>query len=429
MNSLASLQCVDYVVLSNNLSSVEIINKIKPDYYVKGSDYKKFHSDITGKITKENLAVKKNGGKTVFTDGITFSSSEIINQRFIYNDEQYNFIKKLKNKYGSQNILQALNLLKRNTPLVIGESIIDEYVFCHAIGKSGKEPYMVLQEKKVEDYWGGVLSIAQNISATAKKVNLLSSIGNEKKFKNKIFNILSKKKINYEFLEKKSPSILKKRFIEEINNMKLLGVYTIDDEDISNKEKSKLLKLLKKQIKNSDLIILSDYGHNFFFKELVREIYKSKKFLAVNAQVNSFTSGYNTITNYKKANLALMNETELRQELRDKTSNRLDLIKKLDKKINANFIAVTHGRTGATIYDKKLKKIIHVPAFANNVVDKVGAGDALFPILASALYSDIPSDIALYFASLSAAINSENYGNKFVLSNNYFSKTVEYSLK
>ena len=42
---------------------------------------------------------------------------------------------------------------------------------------------------------------------------------------------------------------------------------------------------------------------------------------------NSFTSGYNTITNYKKVNIALMNETELRQELRDKTSNRSDLIK------------------------------------------------------------------------------------------------------
>ena len=124
-----------------------------------------------------------------------------------------------------------------------------------------------------------------------------------------------------------------------------------------------------------------------------------------------------------------MNETELRQELRDKTSNRVDLIKKLDKRINTNFIAVTHGKTGATIYDKKLKKIIHVPAFANNVVDKVGAGDALFPILASSLYSNIPSDIALYFASLSAAINSENHGNKFVLNENYFSKTVEYSLK
>ena len=70
-----------------------------------------------------------------------------------------------------------------------------------------------------------------------------------------------------------------------------------------------------------------------------------------------------------------------------------------------------------------------MPAFANNVIDNVGAGDALFPILASSIYSGIPTDISLYFASLSAAINSENYGNKFVLDNTYFTKTVEHSLK
>ena len=429
MMSIASLQSVDYVVLSNNFSSVDIIEKIKPNYYVKGSDYKNFQHDITKKISKENLAVKKNGGKIIFTDGITFSSSEIINQKFIYNSDQYNFIKKLKTKYSSKFIIKSLKLMRKNTPLVLGESIIDEYVFCHAIGKSGKEPYMVLQEKKSEEYLGGVLSIAQNISALSKKVNLLSSIGYEKKIQNNVYGSLKRKNIKFKFLKKKTSSILKKRFIEQINNTKLLGVYTVDDNEIKNNEKKKLISMFKNFIKDSDFIILSDYGHNFFNKELVQEIYKSKKFLAVNAQVNSFTSGYNTITNYKKVDIALMNETELRQELRDKTSNRLDLIKKLDKKINASYIAITHGKTGATIYEKKYKKIIHVPAFANNVIDKVGAGDALFPILASSIYSGIPTDISLYFASLSAAINSENYGNKFVLDNTYFTKTVEHSLK
>ena len=353
MLSIASLQSVDYVILSNNFSSVDIIEKIKPNFYVKGSDYKNFQNDITKKISKESLAVRKNGGKIVFTDGITFSSSEIINKKFIYNHDQYNFIKKLKIKYSPEFIIKSLNLLKKNTPLVLGESIIDEYVFCHAIGKSGKEPYMVLQEKNSEKYLGGVLSIAQNISALSKKVNLLSSIGNEKKFQQNVYETLKSKNINFKFLKKQTSSILKKRFIEQINNTKLLGVYTVDDNDIRDNEKKKILSMFKTFIKSTDLIILSDYGHNFFYKELVQEIYKSKKFLAVNAQVNSFTSGYNTITNYKKADIALMNETELRQELRDKTSVRLDLIKKLDNKINAKYIAITHGKTGATIYEKK----------------------------------------------------------------------------
>ena len=35
-------------------------------------------------------------------------------------------------------------------PLILGETIIDEYIFCNPIGKSGKETYMVLQQEKSE---------------------------------------------------------------------------------------------------------------------------------------------------------------------------------------------------------------------------------------------------------------------------------------
>ena len=77
----------------------------------------------------------------------------------------------------------------------------------------------------------------------------------------------------------------------------------------------------------------------------------------MNVQVNSFSVGYHTITKYKKADLVLMNEQELRHELRDKNSNRLDLIKKLQKLIKCKYIAITHGKTGATIYSTKTKQI------------------------------------------------------------------------
>ena len=124
-----------------------------------------------------------------------------------------------------------------------------------------------------------------------------------------------------------------------------------------------------------------------------------------------------------------MNETELRHELRDKNSNRIDLIKKLEKVIKCKFIGITHGKNGATLYSTKNKEVVHVPAFARQVVDKVGAGDALFPILATCLKSKIPMDISLYIASISAAINSESYASKSVLDKVYFKKFLEHSLK
>jgi len=429
MHSLASLEVVDFIVSSDDKSSVNIIKKIKPNYYVKGTDYKNLKNDITGKINLEKNEVKKHGGDILFTNGPVFSSSQIINREFFYNKEQNAFINKLKNKYSIKTILNSIDKLANNIPLVFGETIIDEYVFCKAIGKSGKESYMVMQEKNSEEYLGGVLSIAQNLAAVSKKVNLLTTLGMINSYKKKITREL-KKNINLKFfLKKNSQTIIKKRFIEEIDNIKLLGLYSISDQKYSPKEENLLIKKFKMLVKNSDLIILSDYGHGFFTDNLRKEIYKVNKFKAINAQVNAFNTGYHTITNYKKADLVLMNETELRHELRDKNSNRSNLIKKIEKIIKCKFIAITHGKTGATIYSTKSKETVHVPAFARQVVDKVGAGDALFPILATCLKSEIPMDISLYIASISAAINAEGFASKSVLDESYFKKFLDHSIK
>jgi rfaE bifunctional protein nucleotidyltransferase chain/domain len=186
LHALASLEIIDYVVLSNEQSAVHVIKKIKPHFYAKGSDYKKSKDDITKKIDLEKNEVKKHGGKILFTQGQTFSSSKIINNDYFYNQEQSEFLKKIKTKYSIRSIINFLDKLNDNIPLVAGETIIDDYVFCKAIGKSGKESYMVMQEKKSEKYLGGVLSIAQNLASLSKKVNLLTAVGSIDSYKKKI---------------------------------------------------------------------------------------------------------------------------------------------------------------------------------------------------------------------------------------------------
>ena len=62
-------------------------------------------------------------------------------------------------------------------------------------------------------------------------------------------------------------------------------------------------------------------------------------------------------------------------------------------------------------------------------MDKVGAGDALFPVLATCLKSQMPLDISLFIASISAAINAENYASKSIIDKIYFKKFLEHALK
>ena len=67
MEALSSLESIDFVVLSNKESAVEIINKIKPKFYFKGPDYKISSNDITKKILIEKKEVEKNSGKLFVT--------------------------------------------------------------------------------------------------------------------------------------------------------------------------------------------------------------------------------------------------------------------------------------------------------------------------------------------------------------------------
>ena len=96
-------------------------------------------------------------------------------------------------------------------------------------------------------------------------------------------------------------------------------------------------------------------------------------------------------------------------ELRDKESNLDQLVKKLLKIIKTKKLIITRGKEGAYLYDVIKNEKFHCPAFANLIIDKVGAGDAMFGISAACLYTKIPNDLSLFFGSLIAANNVEDY--------------------
>ncbi|MBK24129.1 MAG: hypothetical protein CME70_09030 [Halobacteriovorax sp.] len=87
VESIASLEYVDFVALNNKADAVDLLTKLKPNIYVKGSDYKNHEDDPTGMISYEVQAVEENGGKVHYTNGIRFSSTDLINKYFISKKE------------------------------------------------------------------------------------------------------------------------------------------------------------------------------------------------------------------------------------------------------------------------------------------------------------------------------------------------------
>ena len=69
------------------------------------------------------------------------------------------------------------------------------------------------------------------------------------------------------FFNKVSPTIVKKRYIDHVNKNKILGVYSMNDELLNKKDKFIFEKMVLKEIKKYDLIIVSDYGHGLITKK------------------------------------------------------------------------------------------------------------------------------------------------------------------
>ena len=80
--SIAALECVDYVAVNRWPTAENTLRLLVPDYYVKGQEFEKLQ-DETGKIQKEVDVVKEIGGEMRFTHEIVFSSTKILNRYFM----------------------------------------------------------------------------------------------------------------------------------------------------------------------------------------------------------------------------------------------------------------------------------------------------------------------------------------------------------
>lgn len=79
--SIAALECVDYVAINRWATAEETLRLLRPDYYVKGQEFEKL-KDKTGKIQKEVEVVNEINAEMKFTHEIVFSSTKLINEHF-----------------------------------------------------------------------------------------------------------------------------------------------------------------------------------------------------------------------------------------------------------------------------------------------------------------------------------------------------------
>ncbi len=425
---IASLSYVDFVVVINEASAITAIDSIKPNIYVKGEDYRNKSNDLTNKIISEEEKVKEYGGLLKYTSDITFSSTSLINKNFSVFDQSLKDFLSLYKKEGIDYFLSLTDQLKDKKVLVVGESIIDEYIYTETLGKSAKESILATLKKSNQVFAGGAVAAANHISEFCKQIYLVTGIGDENvEDKSFIKNSLAKNIRLCDIELKNIPTTKKTRFIDNSYLRKMFEVYDMDDSPLTTKIESKVLEKIKKYISHVDIVIIADFGHGFLTPRIIDYLTNSGIYIGINAQTNSANRGFNLITKYKKANYICIDEPEFRLAVHDKNTSINAILKNKKNLPKANIFAVTSGKGGCHI--KSEDKIIKIPAFTNNVVDTLGAGDAFFVI--STLYSYLninPLDIG-FIGNAAGALKVNILGHSSHIKKTHLLKFIESVIK
>lgn len=429
--SVAALECVDYVGINFSPNAVELIKKLRPDVYVKGKDYSDASKDETRGIFLEQEAIESIGGKIHFTDEITFSSSSLINEYFgIYPESAREFLKGFRKNYGADEVISKIKTLKDVKVLIIGETILDEYAFVAPIGKPPKGNHIAARLLGSEIHAGGILACANHLANFCDDVDLVTAIGNDGK--EDFIRSHLKPNINLHlFRNESAPTIIKRRFIDHAFLSKLFELYIIDDRPslkLEGKIKSCLSDLFY-NVKDYDLVLVLDYGHGFLTPSVRKFICSMPYFLAVNAQTNTANLGFNPITKYKKANYFCLDDKELRMAYQDNSSDINILIKRLSKRTAGGAVTATRGHLGATTYDAKTGVFFEAPVLSQKIVDTTGAGDAFFALTAPCVAKGFPLDLVTFVGNASGALAVGILGNRSSIEAAPFLKFITALLK
>jgi rfaE bifunctional protein nucleotidyltransferase chain/domain len=149
--ALAALDVVDYVAINKWPTAVETLRLIQPDIYCKGGEYKEDQVDAKSNMQPELSVAKELGIRVEFTGGLVSSSSELINRHLSpFPPETDAWLDTFRQRFSVDEVVDSIEKLRNLKVLVIGEPIIDEYVFCHAIGTSTKDPVIACKDISTE---------------------------------------------------------------------------------------------------------------------------------------------------------------------------------------------------------------------------------------------------------------------------------------
>lgn len=264
---------------------------------------------------------------------------------------------------------------KNKKVLVIGDIILDRYIFGKVSRISPEAPVPVVEVYEESYRLGGAANVANNIIALGGNAFISGIIGKGSAGRI-VRDLLTEKGIAQDYIfEDSRRTTVKTRIIA--GNQQIVRFDIEDRRRLEGKAKELFLSMIKEALKNFDAVIVSDYKKGVISEELFRTLvyHKNGIFVAVDPKVGHFRL-------YKNVSLITPNIAEASHGAETEIKDEKTLIKaghNLLKKLSCDSVLITRGEEGMSLFERKNEEIIvtHLPTVAKKVFDVTGAGDTV----------------------------------------------------
>jgi len=328
-----------------------------------------------------------------------------------------------------EDIFNRFNSLKA---LVIGDVMIDSYLWGKVERISPEAPVPIVTVNKRENRLGGAANVALNIQALGGTPILCSIIGDESK--GDLFSeLLQKQDLTEEGIIKSKNRITTTKFRIIGNHSQMLRVDEEVDNDLSEKETLELYNKIEKLLENKkiDVIIFEDYDKGIITPLLISKVadLASRKMIPLVADPKR-----KNFKNYQGISLFKPNLKELKEGLKldfisDNQSELSRAVDKLQTEKDIDIVMVTLSEAGVYVSkrEKKDKSIAFkkiIPAHIRNIADVSGAGDTVISIASLCLALKLDINIIATLSNIAGGLVCEEVGVVPINKNKLFNEAL-----
>ena len=272
-------------------------------------------------------------------------------------------------------IEKLLDQFRAKHILVIGDVMLDEYLWGAVNRVSPEAPVPVVKLDHIDYHAGGAANVAENVYGLGCEVTMVGVIGDDENGA-KLEKILYKdKRFNLHLIKQfDRPTTVKTRIMAQ--GQQMMRVDNETEDNTSSKVYRDLQSTIHNILDRVDGLILQDYGKGLLSKEMISWIMRSAKDASLPVYVDPKDHNYEC---YSGSRLLKPNLSEFWNYVGQGLSFE-DTAISFKTKNDYNILLVTKGSEGMSIfYDNKIE---HIPTKARSVHDVSGAGDTVISTFA-----------------------------------------------